>query len=447
MRLLPVLLVMVFAGLAPRLAAGQGANRSAKPAILIKNVSVFNGIDEKIARGRSVLVVGNKIAKIKAGLIEPPEGTTVIDAGGRVLMPGLIDAHIHLTINMPPAALKDVDLMYLGTRTALEAERTLMRGFTTVRDTGGPVFGIKRAIDEALIKGPRIYPSGAMITQTSGHGDFRSRTDLQRRFGGRADRFELIGACIIADGESEVLAAVREQLRLGASQIKLMAGGGVASAYDPLDVSQYREQELKAAVDAANDWGTYVLTHVYNARGMQRCIAAGVKCIEHGHLTDEASMKLMAQKGVFLSTQVLTFLTELPGLSADHKGKLRQAREGTDVMMRLARKHGVKIAWGTDLIGDPRLLALAPKEFAARLKWFTPVEILRQATVINGELLALSGPRNPYPGKLGVIAEGALADLLVIDGNPLENIKILEDPDKSLKIIMKDGKLYKNTLP
>jgi imidazolonepropionase-like amidohydrolase len=221
----------------------------------------------------------------------------------------------------------------------------------------------------------------------------------------------------------------------------------VASAYDPLDVSQYREQELKAAVDAANDWGTYVLTHVYNARGMQRCIAAGVKCIEHGHLTDEASMKLMAQKGVFLSTQVLTFLTELPGLSADHKGKLRQAQEGTDVMMRLAKKHGVKIAWGTDLIGDPRLLALAPKEFAARLKWFTPVEILRQATVTNGELLALSGPRNPYPGKLGVIAEGALADLLVIDGNPLENIRILEDPDKNLKIIMKDGKLYKNSLP
>jgi imidazolonepropionase-like amidohydrolase len=344
---------------------------------------------------------------------------------------------------MPLGEMKNADEMYLALRGAREAKRTLMSGFTTVREMAGPAFGLKRAIDEGLIDGPRIFPSGAAITQTSGHGDFRLRTDRHRLWGGLPDRFEATGFATLADGAPEVLAAVREQLRLGASQIKVMAGGGVTSVYDPLDVVQYTDDELRAAVKAATDWGTYVAVHIYNPTGIKRAIEAGVKTIEHGHLVDEAMMKLMAERGIFLSTQVMPFVIEQPVMSADQKRKLAQAREGTDLMMRLAKKHGVKITFGTDFVTSPELMANAPKEFTARLKWFEPVEVLKQATSTAAELLTLSGPRNPYPGKLGVIEEGALADLLLIDGDPLKDLKLLLDPDKNLVVIVKNGVIYK----
>ena len=268
-------------------------------------------------------------------------------------------------------------------------------------------------------------------------------TDRNKNFGGNVDASELRGLSFLADGKPQVLAAVRENLRLGATQIKVMAGGGVASLYDPLDVSQFTAEELKAAVDAAEDWGTYVSVHIYNPNGIRRALEAGVKSIEHGHLIDEPTMKLMAEKHAFLSTQVYTFTQVAPGLNEVQIKRIGQAHEGADLMMRLARMYKVKVAFGTDLISDLKFQDQQNREFAERLKWFTPVEILKQATSVNAELLALCGKRNPYPGKLGVIEEGALADLVLVDGNPLENLKLLEDPDRNLLVIIKDGKIVK----
>jgi imidazolonepropionase-like amidohydrolase len=370
----------------------------------------------------------------------------VIDAGRRVLTPGFIDAHVHLSLVLPPTKVLATDPGYVYAEAVKGAERMLMRGFTTCRDMGGPVFGLKQAIDEGIIPGPRVYPSGAAISQTSGHGDFRSPTEPNKNFGGAASASELRGYSFLADGKPQVLAAVRENLRRGATQIKVMAGGGVASVYDPLDVDQFTAEELKAAVDAAEDWGTYVSVHLYNARGIRRALEAGVKSIEHGHLIDDPTMKLLADKQAFLSTQVYTFTQELPDLNDAQKKRIVEARDGTDLMMRLAKMYKVKIAWGTDLISDLKYQEHENLEFTSRLKWFTPVEILKQVTSINAELLGLSGKRNPYPGKLGVIEEGAYADLVLVDGNPLENLKLLEDPDKNLVLIMKDGEVVKNTL-
>src|SRR5262249_35020029 len=224
--------------------------------------------------------------------------------GGRTLMPGLIDAHWHTMLVRPtPAALLTGDIGYLNLVAGAEATATLMRGFTTVRDMGGPAFGLKRAIDEGTLAGPRIVPSGAIITVTSGHGDFRQPFELPRILGAPQSRGELLGAAMIADSPDEVRVRVREQLMLSASQIKLTAGGGVASPHSPLDVSTFTEAELRAAVEAAGNWGTYVAVHAYTPVSIQRAIAAGVACIEHGHLMDEPTAKLMAEKGIWLSTQ------------------------------------------------------------------------------------------------------------------------------------------------
>jgi imidazolonepropionase-like amidohydrolase len=418
----------------------------APPAIVIKNARVFDGTSDTLKDGLTIVVSGNKIEKIGKD-VATPAGATVVDAGGHVLIPGLIDAHVHLGIVLPPPKIIETDPGYVAALMQKGAERMLMRGFTSVRDMAGPVFGLKQAIDEGIAVGPRIYPSGAAISQTAGHGDFRSPVELNKNFGGTVYPSELRGLSFVVDGKPQVLAAVRENLRQGATQIKVMAGGGVASLYDPLDVSQFTAEELKAAVDAAEDWGTYVSVHIYNPVGIRRALEAGVKSIEHGHLIDEPTMKLLAEKHAFLSTQVFTFTTEPPGLNDVQRNRIVQARDGTDLMLRLARMYKVKVAFGTDLISDLKFQDQQNREFTARLKWFTPLEILKQATSGNAELLALSGKRNPYPaGKLGVIEEGAYADLVLVDGNPLENLKLLEDPDKNLLMIMKDGKIVKNTL-
>ncbi len=365
-----------------------------------------------------------------------PAGAEVIDAGGRTLIPGLIDAHVHLSIVLPPAKIIETDPGYVAALMQKGAERMLMRGFTTVRDMAGPVFGLKRAIDEGIAIGPRIYPSGAAISQTAGHGDFRTPVESNKNFGGSsAYPSETRGLSFIVDGKPQVLSAVRENLRQGATQIKVMAGGGVASLYDPLDVSQFTAEELKAAVDAAEDWGTYVSVHIYNPTGIRRALEAGVKSIEHGHLIDEPTMKLMAEKHAFLSTQVFTFTTEPPGLNDVQRKRIVQARDGTDLMMRLARMYKVKVAFGTDLISDLKFQDQENREFTVRFKWFTPLEILKQATSGNAELLALSGKRNPYPaGKLGVIEEGAYADLGARGRQPTGGFEVAGRPGQEFAV-------------
>ena len=422
---------------------------SSESTTLFQNVRVFDGTRGTLSGPTNVLVRGNKIERISATPLAQIAGATVIDGGGRTLMPGLIDAHWHAMLVRPtPAALLTADIGYLNLMAGAEATDTLMRGFTTVRDVGGPAFGLKRAIDEGIIAGPRIFPSGAIITITSGHGDFRQPSEVPRILGAPQSRQEQLGAAMVADSPDEVRVRVREQLMLGASQIKLTAGGGVASPHSPLDVSTFTEPELRAAVEAAGNWGTYVTTHAYTPESIQRSIAAGVKCIEHGHLMDEATAKLMAEKGIWLSMQAFPDeLAEAFPPGSFEREKAMEVFAGTDRTFRLAKKYKIKTAWGTDILFSPRLTRLHGALLTKLVEWYTPAEVLVMATGTNGELLALSGKRNPYPGRLGVVAEGAYADLLLVDGNPVENIKLVENPATSFVVIMKDGKVYKNTLP
>jgi imidazolonepropionase-like amidohydrolase len=392
-----------------------------------------------------VLVKGNIIERISVDpiTVETNANVHVIAANGRVLMPGLIDAHWHAFMAATPQILlMTADSSYLQLLAARQAEATLMRGFTTIRDLGGPVFGLKRAIDEGVMLGPRIYPSGAFISQTSGHGDFRFVFEVPRTLGGPLSHSEVEGVAAIADSPDEVRLRAREQLRNGASQIKLMAGGGVASPHNPIESIQYTEAEIRAAVEAANNWGTYVTVHAYTARAIRQAVAAGVKCIEHGHLSDEPTAKLLADKGIWWSLQPLLDDEDVPGLSPESQKKALEIFAGTDNAYKLAKKYKVKTAFGSDILFDARIARLAKM-----VRWYTPAEALEMATADNGELMALSGFINPYPGKLGVVEEGALADLLLVDGNPLENIKLVEDPDKNFLVIMKDGTIYKNALP
>lgn len=410
--------------------------------VLFQNASVFDGKNEQLAEGVSVLVEGNKISKI-AKSIPAPAGATVINANGRVLMPGLIDAHWHVMFSEPTMPeLMNSDVSWLTLVGARGARDTLMRGFTTVRDVGGSPFAIKKAIDRGMLDGPRIYPSGPNISQTSGHSDGRHPADP-----GTPIYLEKAGQLRLADGVPDVLLAVRENLRMGASQIKISIGGGVSSPYDPLDVGSYTFEEVKAAVDAAKSWNTYVAVHANTDAAIRMGIEAGVRTIEHGFLLSEDTLKLMASKDVWLSIQPLLNDEDAFPFTGENQRKWIEATDGTDRVYKLAKKHNVKIAFGTDLLFDP---TLGPKQgkFLAKLKrWFTPYEVLRIATSTNAELLGLSGPRNPYKdGALGVVAEGAYADLILVDGNPLQNIDLVADPGKNFVVIMKDGKIYKNTV-
>jgi imidazolonepropionase-like amidohydrolase len=436
---------------APARADAPVASQPQAPAATVfQNVRIFDGKGGQLSAPSSVLVRGNRIERISAARIplEQGAGTVLIDGGGRTLMPGLIDAHWHAMFVRPPvASLLTADVGYLYLLAGAEATDTLMRGFTTVRDMGGPTFGLKQAIDEGVIAGPRIFPSGAIITITGGHGDFRPFTDLPRIIGGPLTRQETLGASMVADSPDEVRVRVREQLMQGASQIKLTAGGGVASPHSPLDASTFTEPELRAAVEAAENWGTYVTVHAYTPTSIKRAIAAGVKCIEHGHLMDESTAKLMAERGIWLSTQ--PFPDELADAfprGSEEWEKAQQVFAGTDTVYALAKKYKLKTAFGTDILFSPGLAQQQGALVAKLVRWYTPAEALVMATGTNGQLLALSGKRSPYRGKLGVVEEGALADLLLVDGNPIADIKLVADPSKNFLIIMKDGKIYKNTL-
>jgi imidazolonepropionase-like amidohydrolase len=425
--------------------------QSAEPStIVFENVRIFDGKSDTLSASMNVLVRGNTIDKISKDPIptDRSANTRIIAGGGRTLMPGLIDMHWHTMLVRPtPAALLVGDIGHLNLVAGAEASDTLMRGFTTVRDLGGPAFGLKRAIDEGIVPGPRIYPSGAIITVTSGHGDFRQPFEVPRVLGAPQSRGEQTGAAMIADSPDEVRVRVREQLLLGATQIKLTAGGGVASPRSPLDASTFTEAELRAAVEAAENWGTYVTVHAYTPISIQRAIAAGVKCIEHGHLMDEQTAKLIAEKGIWLSAQA--FADEMA--DAFPPGSLERAKAievfaGTDRTFTLAKKHGIKTAFGTDILFSPRLAQRHGELLAKLVRWYTPAEALVMATGTNAQLLGLSGKRNSYPGKLGVVEQGALADVLLVDGNPIANIKLIEDPAKNFVVIMKDGKIFKNSL-
>jgi imidazolonepropionase-like amidohydrolase len=446
--LLAIIMPAAVAGSALAQPARQ-ADPAAGSVTVVENVRIFDGKGNQLSEPRNVLVRGNKIEKISAQPIPTDRraDTVIVAGGGRTLMPGLIDMHWHTMLVRPnPAQLLTWDIGYGNLVAGDEAEATLLRGFTTVRDLGGPSFGLKQAIDEGVVPGPRIYPCGAIVTVTSGHGDFRHPFEVPR-IPGKLTRMELLGGSMVADSPDEVRMRVREQLLLGATQIKLTAGGGVASPRSPLDASTFTEEELRAAVEAAENWGTYVTVHAYTPAAIERSIAAGVKCIEHGHLMDEATARLIAEKGIWLSTQ--PFPDEFSGLfppGSVEQAKALEVIAGTDITYRLAKKHQLKTAFGTDILFSQKLAQRQGALLASLVRWYTPAQTLAMATGTNAELLALSGKRNPYPGKLGVVEEGALADLLLVDGNPLENIELIADPAQNFVVIMKDGKIYKNIM-
>ena len=398
-----------------------------------------------------MLIRGDRSERISSTQIATDRNadTVLIDGMGRTLMPGLIDMHWHAMLVRPTPATAIVwDIGYGNLVAGAEATDTLLRGFTTVRDLGGPTFGLKRAIDEGIVSGPRIFPSGAVITVTSGHGDFRQLYELPRVLGGPLSRMEMLGASMVADSPDEVRVRAREQLMLGATQIKLTGGGGVASPHSPLDVSTFTEPELRAAVEAAGNWGTYVAVHAYTPETIQRAIAAGAKCIEHGHLMDESTARLIAERGIWLSIQPFPkeFADAFPMGSAEW-GKAQEVLAGTEAAYGLAKKYKLKTAFGTDIVFSPALAQRQGALLVGLTRWYTPAEALVMATGTNAQLLTMSGKRNPYPGTLGVVQEGALADLLLVDGNPIEDIRLIADPARNFVLIMKDGKIYKNTLP
>jgi imidazolonepropionase-like amidohydrolase len=415
--------------------------------ILIKSARIFDGKSPKLIEGMSVLIEDNKIARIDKNVVAP-RGSLIINAGGKTLMPGLIDAHWHsMFSNLSLARLLQSDVSYMSLVAAKGASETLMRGFTTVRDLGGNCFAVKKATDECMIMGPRIYPSGPPISQTSGHFDFRGPNDVPSNPGDPLPYLERNACILVADGVPEVIKRAREVLRMGATQIKLAAGGGASSLYDPIDVVQFTLEEMRAAVDIAKTWNTYVAVHVYTDKGTRQVVEAGVTSIEHGFMLEEETFKLIAEGGVWLSIQPI-FNDEDAITFADpiSTAKFIQVTEGTKKSIEMAKRYGVKLAFGTDILFAPSLCAKQGKFLTKFKPWFSPYEILKMATSVNAELIKLCGPRDPYPGELGIVAEGALADLLLVDGNPLENIDLVKDPDKKFMLIVKDGKIYKNLL-
>ena len=420
---------------------GQGA---APQRVLLRNVRIFDGVAPRLSGGH-VLIEGRFIKAVSASSL-PEEGATIIEGNGRTVMPGLTDAHWHMTFAASTFAdFNAADTGLVFAKSVAEAERTLLRGFTTVRDTGGPSFGLKIAIDSGVIPGPRCYPSGAVISQTGGHGDFSAPHAVPQTLGGEASHLDAVGMSRVANGTAEVLAAVRDQLRKGATQIKLNLGGGVISDYDPIDSIQFLPDELRVAVEAARDWGTYVAAHVYTSAGIRRALEGGVLSIEHGHLADEATIALMAEKGAWLSIQALEPGDNKLSPAQFEKVKSTGMIGSWQPALERARKHGTKVAFGTDLLFQPpgqTTQNVMLTRFAAVLG---NAEALRIATSGNSELFAKSGPRNPY-GKapLGVIRSGAWADLLLVDGDPLADIQVLARPDTALRMIIKDGNIVKH---
>jgi len=447
-----VCVLLLFASLLVLAQAVQTAAQVSEPGepggVLFQNVRIFNGKSGTLSPPSNVLVHGSKIEKISTSPIMAIGPPRIIDGRGMTLMPGLIDMHWHVMLVRPtPAESLTWDAGYANLVAADEARDTLMRGFTTVRDLGGPSFDLKRAIDQGLFPGPRIFPSGAIITITSGHGDFRQPFELPRTIGLPQSRQEQLGGAVVADSPDEVRVRAREQLMQGASQIKLTGGGGVSSPNAPLDAVTFTLEELRAAVEAAENWGTYVTVHAYTPQAVRRAIEAGAKCIDHGHLMDDATAKLMAEKGIWLSMQPIPpeAASVFPVGSGNHTRAL-QVAAAVGPTYELAKKYKIKTAWGSDVLFSAALAQRQGALLAVLGTWFTPAETLIMATSTNADLLNLSGKRNPYPGKLGVVEEGAYADLLLVDGNPLTNLQLVADPVKNFVVIMKDGRIHKNTL-
>ena len=427
--------------------------------IVIRNVNVFDGVNEELHKDQDVLIVGGIIQQLDDSAIDSPEGAQIIDGDGRTLMPGMIDVHTHLAIT---TALDEIHGNITPEENAIRstviARDFLVDGFTSVRDAGGNTFGLKKSIDSGLIPGPRIFPSGAFLSQTSGHGDFRTPAEPHPSTG-HIDAGHRLSMGIVADGKAEVYRAVRENLRKGATQIKMMGSGGAGSDFDPIDSLQFQPEEQMAAVAATKDWGTYVTAHLLDDRAIDRALDSGVMCVDHGLMIREGSMKKLVKNGAFLAPQFNALsprLEELPGLKPVNIAKIREAQLEMEPLIPLIKKYKPKVPFAVDAFGPPENHIRQRRYelyFVAEL--FGNYEALRRATSVSAELLALSGKRNPY-GKLGVIEPGAQADLLLIDGNPLEDISLVgadsswwdaaTDEIATMPLVMKGGVIFRNRL-
>jgi imidazolonepropionase-like amidohydrolase len=404
-----------------------------------KNFEMLDPEAGELRGGHELVVEGDKIREVSEKPFKLSEAN-VVDCGGRTLMPGLIDSHVHVTLSeVVIRNLESVPLTLMTARAAELMRGMLDRGFTSVRDTGGADWGLKEATDKWLLAGPRLFIAGRAIGPTGGHSDGRRRTD----FGMRCHCCNAMSFSMgVADGVSEVRRAVREEMRQGCDQVKIMMSGGVASPYDPLDSLQFSVGEVEAAVEEATAFGRYVCAHAYTPQAITRAAHAGVRTIEHGNLIDDASAKLMAEKGMFLVANLVTYYEMKKraseyGMNSDMLAKNDLVIEGALKSLEICKRHGIPLAYGTDLLGQ--LQVAQSEEFTLRAQVLSPAEIIRSATIVGAQVVRMEG-------KLGCLKAGAFADLLVIDGNPLKDLKLFLDQGQHLSVIMKAGRFHKNRL-
>lgn len=408
--------------------------------VLLKNFALFEPAEGRLASGYQVLIRGRVIASVRRGRIPAP-GAETWDLKGRTLMPGLVDCHVHAC--MPPTGMVGPPTILPSLITARASSllrEMLMRGFTTVRDGCGADAGHRQAVEQGHFLGPRLFVSGRAISQTGGHADMRNR----------ADQSEVCGLGMVnhhlgrvADGVPEVRKAVREELRLGANQIKLMAGGGVGTAGDPIDQLQYSTEEIEAIVDEANRSHTYVMAHAYTAAAIRRCVGAGVRTIEHGNLLDEGTAALMAKAGTYLTPTLVVYRAiarygrEMSAWTDDLLEKAARVEASGARSVELAARAGVRMAFGTDLgwVHPER----QSDEFQILGEALSPADVLRSATVVGAEVVGMVG-------KIGTIAPGAFADLVAVDGDPLQDLGVLGGQGDGLALILKEGQIVKNRL-
>jgi len=446
--MLPVLLALacattIFSGL------GFATEDEALPQVLIKNVHVWDGLSDGVTKKINVLIEGNKVKKLRATDADAHADATIIDGAGRILMPGLIDMHTHTGLKR---GVPETETHWDGQAVGAMAHETMMdyinMGFTTLRDICAGSLGVARATAAGVLSGPRLYSGGPCIGASSGHSDWGPVTNLP----GQQSNHERIGNVVIADGPQAVADAARQNFRGGATVLKVFVGGGVASQYDPLEAVTYTQEEIAAAVEVANDFKSYVCIHAYNSEAVDRALDAGARCIEHAFLVNEQTIIRMKRDGIVLSAQAYMSYVAfqdpagIPGFSAESIRKGLMVHKGADQMFKWAAKHDLEIFAGTDMFTYD-LIPLATQNLVTLERWFTPLQVLKMATSTAGKWLMKTGPKNPWKeAQLGTLAEGSYADVILVNGNPLDGVSVLADHENNIPFVMKDGRIYKNTL-
>ncbi len=431
--------VSLFAGVGGALAQDE------KPALtLFTNVNVYDGVTPELKMNANVLVEGNLIKEVSTDIIEA-EGATIIDGQGRSLTPGLIDTHTHLAFVSDFNSMNEMDWGEIGARMAVIAEDQLMRGFTTARDTCGNTHGLRTAINKGVIPAPRIYSSGACVSATSGHGDFGSYTKVEG-----THNLDVLGSLKTADGIDEVIKAMREEFRKGASFIKLMIGGGLASPFDPLDVTTFQRHEIEAAVREAEGWGTYVTAHIYTDQGILMGLDAGMKTFEHTHLASREVYERFKEEGIVISAQVHA-IGQLVGYAGfttpEQNRKTGFLAENGTATFGYIKELDLPVGFGADFWGEIPSQRINSEAIAGRKEYFENDMILEQLFQNNVILLEMTGERNPYKdGPLGVIAPGAYADILLVEGDPTDDVAVFSNWETGIDLVMKDGVIYRNDL-